>query len=418
MLMAEWRKLATKTALAAALALLATPALAQIGAAPTTILAGLADYAPRADGAEYLTGSGFRFHVTAVDGVATEVGGSGALTDANVRFLGALVGAASGYGAGIAAPVADFFRTRAAELEGRGEVAIEVMEYLMFVVVTPAAADAPGAPGVVEVRFAPQFVADERFGPPAHALGPADAAHVIRLFTDLQCPFCAQFESQGMPIVLDELLPRGDVRFELHHFPLKSIHPNAIAAAEASECVAAAAAATGGRDAGERAFWDYQAALFAAQPSWADLPDPLPAFAAVAAELELDGSGLAACVRSGEFGPLVEESYRVAAVELRLTGTPTLFVDGLKVADYRDLDEYLRLMRLGDAIRLGAGAPAASGAAEAAAPAQDASTSGAPAKGAPAQGADAPAPSEPDAPSQDADAPDAPTQTAPPQGAP
>ncbi len=351
MSLSDWRSAAAKVALAALLALVPAVASAQIGAAPETVLAGLTDYGPRADGAEYLTVSGFRFHVTAVDDVTTEVGGSGALTDANVRFLGALVGAASGYGAGIAAPVADFFRTRASELEGRGEVAIEVMEYLMFVVVEPA--DAAGGPGEVSVRFAPQFVPDGSFGPAAHALGPVDAEHVVRLFTDLQCPFCAQFEAQGMPIVMDELLPRGDVRFELHHFPLKSIHPNAIAAAEASECVAAAA---GPGDAGERAFWDYQAALFERQAEWADLPDPLDAFALVATDIGLDATGLAACVRGGEFGAAVEESYRVASQELRLTGTPTLFVDGLKVADYRDVGEYERLMRLGAAIRAGAGA--------------------------------------------------------------
>lgn len=332
-------------AVALALAPLLGSARAQLGEAPAAILGALGDYAPApAEGGGYAVPSGFAFAIEAVDDVAVEVTGSGALSDANVRFLGDLIGAASGYGSGIAAPVADFFRTRASELSGAGWVAVEVMEYLMYVDVEE------GSPGVVSVRFQPQVVDAERFGPPAHALGPEDAAHVVRLFTDLQCPYCAQFDSSGMPIVQGELLPRGDVRFELHHFPLKSIHPNAVAAAEASECVAAAAGADDPAT-GEAAFWAYQSALFEEQSAWSSLPDPLPAFAQIAADAGLSAEGLEACVRSGKFGAEVEESYRVAAQDLRLTGTPTLFLDGLKVGDYRDAAGYARLMRLSAALQ-------------------------------------------------------------------
>src|SRR5690606_34118914 len=124
------------------------------------------------------------------------------------------------------------------------------------------------------VRFEPQVVADELFGPAAHALGPADATYVVREFTDLQCPFCARFAEQGMPVVR-QLLERGDVRFEVHHFPLKSIHPNATVAAEASECVADEARSAGGAQAGEDAFWTFTDALYAQQQRWAQLPDPI-----------------------------------------------------------------------------------------------------------------------------------------------
>lgn len=328
------------------LALLPTVALAQIGEPPATILAALSGYqpTPTEDGTGFVTSSGFEFGVLASEGVTVEVSGAGTLSDANVRFLGALVGVASGYGDGIAAPVADFFRTRASELTGVGEVAVEVMEYLMFVDVVA------GPTPEVSVRFVPQYVGAERFGPPAHVLGPLDAQHVVRLFTDLQCPFCAQFEALGMPVVTGELLPRGDVRLELYHFPLKSIHPNATVAAEASECVAAATAERVDFAAGERAFWTFQSALFTNQDAWAARPDPLPVFATIAEDAGLSAEGLAECVRSGRYGALVEESYRVAAQDLRLTGTPTVFVDGLKVGDYRDVADYLRLMRLSSAM--------------------------------------------------------------------
>lgn len=325
--------------------LVAATAAAQIGLAPSTVLERLADYEPvaTAGAAEYTAASGFTFRVHQVDDVTVAVSGEGALNDANMRFLGALVGAATGYGDGISGPVADFFRSRSGDLEGQGEIPIEVVEYIMYVTVTG------GDPRSVAIRFEPDVVDEARFGTPAHTLGPADAAYVIREFTDLQCPYCAMFVERGMPVVM-ELLERGDVRFEVYHFPLKSIHPNAMAAAEAAECVASEAAAAGGAAAGEEAFWTFHDALFASQSRWSSLGDPVNTFVTIASEAGVPAEGLGLCVRSGRFTALVEASYQNAVQELRLTGTPTVFVAGLKVGDYADVAEYLRLMRLASAL--------------------------------------------------------------------
>ncbi|HZW27083.1 MAG TPA: thioredoxin domain-containing protein, partial [Trueperaceae bacterium] len=328
---------------ALALAALGSPALAQLGQEPATILDQLRGYGVREAGAGHESASGFAFGIEESLGTAVAVEGEGELTDANARFIGALIGAASGYGSGIASPVTDFFRTRTAELADAGEVVVQVQEYLMEVEVTG------GEPARVRVRFEPQSVPEELFGPPAHALGPADARYVVREFTDLQCPFCANFAAQGMPLIA-RLLERGDVRFELHHLPLKSVHPNATVAAEAAECVAAEAGAAGGDQAGEDAFWMFADALFAQQSRWAELPDPLEQFVAIAAEAGLAVEELPTCVRTGRFSDLVEESYRVAVQDLGITGTPTIFVDGLRVGDYLDPESYERLMRLSDAM--------------------------------------------------------------------
>ncbi len=337
------------------LALLLLPLLApsvaraQIGGEPESVVARLADYAPQAAEAEhsYVAASDFTFTVHHVDGVTTAVSGEGPLNDANMRFLGALVGAASGYGEGIAGPVADFFRSRSTDLAGMGEVPIEVVEYLMYVTVEPAVEE--GETATATIRFEPDVIDEELFGPPAHVLGPPDADYVVREFTDLQCPFCAMFLEQGMPVVR-ELLERGDVRFELFHFPLRSIHPNATAAAEATECVAGEAAARDGAEAGEEAFWKFHDALFANQERWAGLGDPVNMFVTIATEAGVPAEGLGLCVRSGRYNDLVEASYQNAVQDLRLTGTPSVFVGGLKVGDYASMDEYLRLIRLYDAL--------------------------------------------------------------------
>ena len=70
----------------------------------------------------------------------------------------------------------------------------------------------------------------------------------------------------------------------------------------------------------------------------------------IATEAGVPAEGLGLCVRSGRYNDLVEASYQNAVQDLRLTGTPSVFVGGLKVGDYASMDEYLRLIRLYDAL--------------------------------------------------------------------
>lgn len=311
-------------------------ALAGLGDPVEGLLGELEAYSPTQLEEGFRAADGFTFDFVTEDDVAVAVTGNGRLSDANVRFVGALLAVASGYGDDIAAPISDFFRTRAADLAGAGPVPIQVVDYDLTATVTGT------APGELELVFEPRRVSESLFPPSPHALGPADAPYVIRVFSDFQCPFCANFVTNAMPLIENELLTRDDVRFELHHFPLRSIHRNANVAAEASECVA--------RDAGEDAFWTFHDELFAQQQRWAALADPVDEFVAMAEELDLPTENLSTCLRSGEFSAEVESAYRAAAEGLLLTGTPTVFLNGLKVGDYVDLETYLRLMRLSDAL--------------------------------------------------------------------
>ncbi len=61
--------------------------------------------------------------------------------------------------------------------------------------------------------------------------GPEDAVVTLVEFGDFQCPTCGVFHP-----VVNELLDRfpNQLQLEFHHFPLISIHPNALAAAVSS----------------------------------------------------------------------------------------------------------------------------------------------------------------------------------------
>ncbi|MEX2534061.1 MAG: DsbA family protein [Trueperaceae bacterium] len=321
-----------------ALACLVTLPLAHaaIGEPPEMLLAAVAEYGPAEfEEGNYRAADSFEFELELRGGRVFELSGEGVLNERNVEFMADLIAAGTDYGESISAPVAEFLATRAADLAGRGETAIGVEQYRL-------ALDVTGNARPYEVRFTLglQEVPAEAFPPGRHELGAADARYVIREFSDFQCPYCASYASQVLPLIKERLLARGDVRFEYHHFPLRSIHANAAPAAEAAECVSAVNTAMD--------FWEYHDALFERQRAWQGLGDPAPYFVRLADELGLDPAGVAECLEEDRFQTVVSDSYRLAAAELGLTGTPSLFVNGYKVENYLDLQAYLDLIELVD----------------------------------------------------------------------
>ena len=146
---------------------------------------------------------------------------------------------------------------------------------------------------------------------PRLGVGPVE----LVVYSDFQCPACAV----AAP-VLSTLAEEGSVTLVYRYFPLVSIHSNARAAAEAAQ-----AGALQGR------FWEFHDLLFARQAAWADLAgsDAAAAFEAIAAEIGLDIVRWRADASSPAVIDAVASDVRQAE-ELRLSGTPTLFVDGVR----------------------------------------------------------------------------------------
>lgn len=299
------------------LALLTGSAAAQIGEPPAQLISALRGLNPT-ETAQGYRAEGVRFTTENRSGLLYRVSGTATLNPQGQRAVAQLVGAATGYGAGIAGPVAEFLGSRAAELTGRGEVALAVEEFVLRLEVT-------GDVAPYGVRFGLELpvVSVETFPPSRHLLGPKDAKIVIREFSDFQCPYCAGYATGILPELKRTLLARGDVRFEYHHLPLTSIHANAQLAAEAAECVTAANTPAD--------FWRYHDALFARQRAWANLGDAQPYFVRLAREIGLSNEGVAACLTEGRYTREVQEAFQVATQELGLNSTPSVFVGGYRV---------------------------------------------------------------------------------------
>lgn len=88
-------------------------------------------------------------------------------------------------------------------------------------------AGAPTDPFALLTKY-PTITSDD------YVQGNRNAKYQMIEYSDLQCPFCHRF----YPTAVEFLSKHKDVAFVYRHYPLDSIHPQAVPAAIASECVA------------------------------------------------------------------------------------------------------------------------------------------------------------------------------------
>lgn len=142
--------------------------------------------------------------------------------------------------------------------------------------------------------------------------GNPNATVTVVEFADLQCPACGAAHTRVVAPLLEKY--GNDVRFEHKHFPLRSIHRYALDAAEMSECAA---------DQGK--FWEYIDIAFTNQ---ADMTDAT--LIEWAEAIGLDADRAERCWKSHSKRDIVLNDYKEGR-ELEVSGTPTFFVNGVKV---------------------------------------------------------------------------------------
>jgi protein-disulfide isomerase len=134
-------------------------------------------------------------------------------------------------------------------------------------------------------------------------------------YGDYECPFCAQ----AHPIV--QVLQRrlgNSMRFVFRNFPLTTIHPHALHAAEAAEGVAA--------HSGEKAFWCMHDTIYERRD---DSPLALAdeTLVVYATECGANPQQVAADLATDALEERVREDFN-SGVRSGVNGTPTFFVNG------------------------------------------------------------------------------------------
>ncbi|MBX8465754.1 thioredoxin domain-containing protein [Deinococcus sp. RIT780] len=170
---------------------------------------------------------------------------------------------------------------------------------------------------------------DSAFPPVKAAAGSVGAPNVLRIFSDFQCPYCKQLWDTSMR---DWRAAPATYRVVHYEFPL-SFHRNAQGAAEASECAAA-----------QGRFMPFADQLFANFAAWTPLdPKDAPAkYAGYAKAAGLNTAAFKTCVGQQTFRADVEAQMK-AGMAVNVQGTPTVFLNGMKLTDYSDTAELARV---------------------------------------------------------------------------
>ena len=146
--------------------------------------------------------------------------------------------------------------------------------------------------------------------------GSATAPVTVYEMSDFQCPYCRRFALETFPALDSAYIATGKVRWAFVNFPLTSVHPNALAAAEVGMCAAR-----------QNGFWRVHDLLYQHQEVWAPLKQPAAFFLSLADSAKLSRPALLACVQA----PATQQAVQADAQGAERSGassTPTFYIEG------------------------------------------------------------------------------------------
>jgi len=177
-----------------------------------------------------------------------------------------------------------------------------------------------GAVGAIVFAKKSESALDESLVIEEKVKGNPDADIVLTKYSDFQCPACRA----ASPVIDTILEEYGDqVRFEYHHFPLISIHPQAVRAAQAAEA------------AGQQGeFFAYHDIVFERQQDWSGQSQGSidRIFESYAEELGLDMELYQAHMKSAKIRNHVLDEYAFAN-NRGYSSTPTFTINDERI-DY------------------------------------------------------------------------------------
>lgn len=164
-----------------------------------------------------------------------------------------------------------------------------------------AGAPTTGAPRELPIPLDPVSVEGSA------VIGAREASLILIEYSDFQCPYCASFARDTLPLIRKKYIDTGQVRLAFKHLPLP-MHQNAVSAAEASECAAR-----------QGQFWRMHDWLFAN----ATRLDKVATDGV--SDVGLDAIGFSDCIAEGLTAAKVRQD-RAEAKSLQITSTPTFLL--------------------------------------------------------------------------------------------
>jgi protein-disulfide isomerase len=165
--------------------------------------------------------------------------------------------------------------------------------------------------------------------------GSASAPVEIIEFSDFQCPYCRTFYVDTYKQLVKDYVDTGKAKIYFKQFPLSQIHPGAEIAAEAAECAS---------DQGK--FWEMHDKMFDEQQKQgsgtvAFTKDDLKNWAKTITGL--NAQTFNSCLDSGSKAAVVQQQ-QTQGIQAGVDGTPTFFVNGLKLVGAQPYSAFKQLI--------------------------------------------------------------------------
>ncbi len=149
-----------------------------------------------------------------------------------------------------------------------------------------------------------------------HTVGAGNKKVTIVEYGDFQCPSCGAY----FPILQQVKAKYGDdITFQFRNFPLTQIHQNAMAGHRAAEAASK-----------QNKFWEMHDMLYERQSSWSSATNASLIMENYATELGLNLDQFKADYQSATVNSTINADIS-AGEALKITGTPTFFVNGEKL---------------------------------------------------------------------------------------
>jgi protein-disulfide isomerase len=160
--------------------------------------------------------------------------------------------------------------------------------------------------------------------------GSSSAPMKLVVFSDFECPYCKQFAD-----VVASLRPaeRAQLQIVYHQFPLNT-HPWASDAAQISTCAALQDTST---------FWKLHNFFFDNQEELSKDTLQSKALDFLSHQTSVEAKAISACLSEKSFEPHLHQDEQLA-MDLGITGTPSIFLNGRKIS-VRSVDDLRNALR-------------------------------------------------------------------------
>jgi protein-disulfide isomerase len=177
------------------------------------------------------------------------------------------------------------------------------------------------------------------------SLGDPNAPATIDVFEDFQCPACRRFTENTEPLIIQNLVATGKARYVFHHYPF--LDGDGVGGSGESDQAANAAMCANEQD----NFWEMHSILFA---NWNG--ENQGAFSdrrlqAMAESIGLDMNAFNSCFNANKYEAETQADFDLGQ-QMGVSGTPTVFVNGQRVGQPRQVASYEEIADTVNAIQI------------------------------------------------------------------